>query len=165
MKKQDFIAKAEAQMKELFPDQKVSIQKVETSHGTYTGLTVSDPKKKYQSSAIVDLDRFYTELKIHSFDFIFDEMVKLLEMHAPDEELLEIITNFDKARDHLIVEPVEFKLPGMIGLGPDDMFLAVKIVIDIDNSLGFVTVTQKLLDLWHQDKDDIITQAIKNTVQ
>ena len=165
MKKHEFIKKTESQMKEFFPDHKVSVQKVETSHGTYTGLTVSDPNKKVQGSAIVDLDRFYEHLNDHDFDFVFSEMVELLDQHAPDDEILEIITNFDKARDHLIVEPVEFKLPCMIGLGPDDMFLAVKIVIDIDNGFGFVTVTQKLLDLWQQDEDDIITQAIKNTVQ
>lgn len=165
MKKHEFIKKTEAQMKEFFPDQTVKVQIVESSHGTYTGLTVSDPAKKVQSSAIVDLDRFYEHLNDHNFDFVFYEMVELLDQHAPDDEILEIITNFSKACDHLIIEPVEYKQPDMIGFGPDHFFLAVKLLIDIDNTCGMVIVTKKLLDLWHQEKDDIISLAIKNTIK
>lgn len=165
MKKSEFITKTENQFKELFPDQKVTVQKVQSSHGTYWGLTVTDPKKKVQSSAVVDLDRFYKDLKEHDFNFVFDEMTKVLEMNPPDNDILEIITNFDLAKDHLVIDPMEYKVPDAIGFGPDQFFLAVKLMIELDGSCGMVTVTQKLLDMWNQDREDVITKAIRNTIK
>lgn len=165
MKKSEFISKTENQFKELYPERKVMVQRIQSSHGTYWGLTVTDPKKKVQGSPVIDLDRFYKDLKEHDFDFVFDEMIEVLEMNPPDDDILEIITNFDLARDHLVIDPVECKLPEMIGFGPDEFFLAVKLMIELDGSCGMVMVTQKLLDIWKQDREDVITKAIRNTIK
>lgn len=165
MKKSEFITKTEAQFKELYPDQKVVVQRIQTSHGPYWGLTVTNPKAKTQTSPVVDLDRFYKDLKEHNFDFVFDEMTKIVEMDPPDVDILEIITNYDLAKEHLVVDPVEYRLPDIVGFGPDEFFLAVKLVIDLDGACGTVSVTQKLLDMWQKEKDDVIAKAIMNTLK
>lgn len=167
MNKEIFYQQVEAEVKKSYPDSIVKCEHFTNSRCSYQGLVVTEANKKHQAKPVVNLDAFYEELDLCSFEEVMERIFCIIEQEAPDSnKIMDILENYDKASDHLYIDVLPKQYPDSIGFGVDGFFLTVRVSLDIkDDCVGSCVVTNKLLEIWDKPEEIVIAQALKNTIK
>ena len=143
----------------------IQIDKVNKNGKVYTGITIREYDSKVGITMYID-EGFERGIPI---DTVASEIIGAYE--KAEKPSIDDFTNYDKIREKLRIMLVNTKRNNNCDYalkqanGFDDLSYLAYIRIENTEYNGQVKVTNKLLDTWNVELDDVISQATLNTLK